>query len=385
MSIYLDHASTTPLSNEVKKIILESLEHYGNPSSLHGLGLASERKIKQVKKRLSEIINGNENNIIFTSGGTEANNLAILGMARKRKTGKIITSVIEHPSVLASVEQLGKEGYEIRILEVNDKGIINLEQLASELTTDTLLVSIMMINNEIGSVQPIKAISEIIRNFNDQNGVKIKFHVDAVQAFGKIQIDVKQLGIDALSISSHKINGLKGCGALYLASQNQIKPLVYGGQQEFSIRPGTENLLGIIAFGEAMQNAQANLMENYTYVSELKNRFIEIIAADENIIINSPNDFPYILNISVLGVKGEVLLHSLEMKSVYVSTGAACSSKKKNQSHVLEALKLNENSLESAIRVSFGKENRIEDIETAAKWLLEISSSLRTIMKMKKR
>jgi len=385
VSIYLDHASTTPLSNEVKKIILESLEHYGNPSSLHGLGLASERKIKQVKKRLSEIINGNENNIIFTSGGTEANNLAILGMARKRKTGKIITSVIEHPSVLASVEQLGKEGYEIRILEVNDKGIINLEQLASELTTDTLLVSIMMINNEIGSVQPIKAISEIIRNFNDQNGVKIKFHVDAVQAFGKIQIDVKQLGIDALSISSHKINGLKGCGALYLASQNQIKPLVYGGQQEFSIRPGTENLLGIIAFGEAMQNAQANLMENYTYVSELKNRFIEIIAADENIIINSPNDFPYILNISVLGVKGEVLLHSLEMKSVYVSTGAACSSKKKNQSHVLEALKLNENSLESAIRVSFGKENRIEDIETAAKWLLEISSSLRTIMKMKKR
>ncbi len=385
MSIYLDHASTTPLSNEVKKIILESLEHYGNPSSLHGLGLASERKIKQVKKRLSEIINGNENNIIFTSGGTEANNLAILGMARKRKTGKIITSVIEHPSVLASVEQLGKEGYEIRFLEVNDNGIINLEQLASELTTDTLLVSIMMINNEIGTVQPIKAISEIIRNFNDQNGVKIKFHVDAVQAFGKIQIDVKQLGIDALSISSHKINGLKGCGALYLASQNQIKPLVYGGQQEFSIRPGTENLLGIIAFGEAMQNAQANLMENYTYVSELKNRFIEIIAADENIIINSPNDFPYILNISVLGVKGEVLLHSLEMKSVYVSTGAACSSKKKNQSHVLEALKLNENSLESAIRVSFGKENRIEDIETAAKWLLEISSSLRTIMKMKKR
>lgn len=385
MAIYLDHASTTPLSDEVKNIINTSLEIYGNPSSLHGLGVASERIIKQTKKRLADLINASENNILFTSGGTEANNLAVLGMARKRKTGKIITSVIEHPSVLSSVEQLEREGYETAYIEVNEKGLINLEQLASELTTDTLVVSIMMINNEIGTIQPIKAISEIIKKFNDQNGVKIKFHVDAVQAFGKIQIDVKQLGIDALSVSAHKINGLKGSGALYIASQSQVKPLIYGGQQEFAIRPGTENLLGIIAFGEAMRMAYLNLESNYAYVLALKNRFVEIIENDKNIEINSPNDFPYILNISVIGVKGEVLLHSLEMKSVYVSTGAACSSKKKNQSHVLQALKLNDAGLDSALRISFGKENSMEDIETAANWLLEISGSLRTIMKMKKR
>lgn len=385
MAIYLDHASTTPLSNEVKNIINESLNLYGNPSSLHGLGVASERVIKQVKKNLADLINASENNIIFTSGGTEANNLAVLGMARKRKTGKIITSVIEHPSVLSSVEQLEKEGYETAYIGIKNDGILNLEQLASELTTDTLVVSIMMINNEIGTVQPIKVISDIIKKFNEQNGVKIKFHVDAVQAFGKVQIDVKQMGIDALSVSAHKINGLKGSGALYLASQSQINPLVYGGQQEFALRPGTENLLGIIAFGEAMRNAYSSLEANYSHVSALKKRFIEIISKDNNIVINSPNDFPYILNISVLGVKGEVLLHSLEMKSVYVSTGAACSSKKKNQSHVLQALKLNDASLDSAIRISFGKENSMEDIEMAANWLLEISESLRTIMKMKKR
>ena len=385
MAIYLDHASTTPLSNEVKNIINESLDLYGNPSSLHGLGVASERVIKQVKKNLADLINASENNIIFTSGGTEANNLAVLGMARKRKTGKIITSVIEHPSVLSSVEQLEKEGYETAYIGIKNDGILNLEQLASELTTDTLVVSIMMINNEIGTVQPIKVISDIIKKFNEQNGVKIKFHVDAVQAFGKVQIDVKQMGIDALSVSAHKINGLKGSGALYLTSQSQINPLVYGGQQEFALRPGTENLLGIIAFGEAMRNAYSSLDANYSHVSALKKRFIEIIGNDNNIVINSPNDFPYILNISVLGVKGEVLLHSLEMKSVYVSTGAACSSKKKNQSHVLQALKLNDASLDSAIRISFGKENSMEDIEMAANWLLEISGSLRTIMKMKKR
>lgn len=385
MAIYLDHASTTPLSNEVKNIINESLNLYGNPSSLHGLGVASERVIKQVKKNLADLINASENNIIFTSGGTEANNLAVLGMARKRKTGKIITSVIEHPSVLSTVEQLEKEGYETAYIGIKNDGILNLEQLASELTTDTLVVSIMMINNEIGTVQPIKVISDIIKKFNEQNGVKIKFHVDAVQAFGKVQIDVKQMGIDALSVSAHKINGLKGSGALYLASQSQINPLVYGGQQEFALRPGTENLLGIIAFGEAMRNAYSSLEANYSHVSALKKRFIEIISKDNNIVINSPNDFPYILNISVLGVKGEVLLHSLEMKSVYVSTGAACSSKKKNQSHVLQALKLNDASLDSAIRISFGKENSMEDIEMAANWLLEISESLRTIMKMKKR
>ncbi|GAB6108772.1 cysteine desulfurase family protein [Fusibacter bizertensis] len=385
MSIYLDYAATTPISNNVKQCIIESLDAYGNPSSMHSLGVISEKKIKQARRLISEEINAKDSEIIFTSGGTEANNLAIFGLLANKQKGRIITSKIEHPSVLKAFEQLKKKGIDVVFVGVNLDGQVDIDELQAALNEETLLVSVMYINNEIGSIQPIEEIGNLISNYNNVHKTSIYFHVDAIQAFGKIKIDFNKIKADAMSLSAHKIYALKGVGALVCKYTSTLKPLMYGGQQEANFRPGTENLTGIIAFGEATKAFKGKFESNSNQMMCLKNKMIEKFESDEHIVINGKGESPYILNVSFIGVKGEVMLHSLEMKGVYVATGSACSSKKKNYSHVLQAMGCSEQRMESAIRISFGEGCTIEAIEEASEIMMQTAKELRQIMKKNKR
>lgn len=385
MSIYLDYAATTPLSNIVKNSILENLECYGNPSSMHSLGVISEKKIKVARKAISEEVNAKDSEVIFTSGGTEANNLAIFGLLANKQKGRVITTKIEHPSVLNAFEQLKKKGLDVVFLDVNSDGVINVDEFHEALNMETLFVSIMYVNNETGVIQPIQEIGSIISQYNKSHNTSIYFHVDAVQAFGKIKIDMNKLYVDAITISAHKIYALKGVGALVCKYTSTLKPMLYGGQQEFTFRPGTENLLGIIAFGEATKAFKGQLDANSEFTLSLKNRMIEKFESAEGIIVNGKGESPYILNVSFVGVKGEVMLHSLEMKEVYVATGSACSSKKKSYSHVLLAMGCSEERLESAIRISFGVNCTLTAVEEASEIMIQMANELRSIMNNSKK
>ncbi len=389
MAIYLDHASTTPLGDTVKQAVIENLEHFGNPSSMHRMGVESEKKLKAAKREICSFLDINERELIFTSGGTEANNLAILGSVTNRAKDKsrYITTNIEHPSVLKAFDALARQGYEVIYLPVNSVGLIEVDALKAALNANTVLVSVMAVNNELGSIQPIEAIGEAIYAFNETYQSNIRFHVDGVQALGKIKIDIAKCHIDLMSFSAHKINGLKGIGALYCNNLSLLKPLVFGGQQEFGIRPGTENLMGIIAFGEAVKLLNITKSFRSEHVQMLKDRLLEKLLNQDDIVLNGENDArysPYIVNVSFLGIKGEVLLHSLEMKDIYVATGSACSSKKKNHSHVLSAMGYNDKRMEGAIRFSFGHENTLDEIEHASDIILSISNELSKIMNKKR-
>ena len=383
MNIYLDYAATTPLSARVKKVIGDNLDVFGNPSSLHQLGVVSEKLIKTARREICDVLDVNERELIFTSGGTESNNLAIFGSVNGKNKGRYITSKIEHPSVLKAFESLAKNGHDVVFLSVNEFGQIDLDALNDALSVDTVLVSIMFVNNETGAIQPIEKIGRLIDQFNKANKTTIKFHVDAVQAFGKLSISVDNSHIDLMSISAHKINGLKGTGALYVRSGTTLKPILYGGQQEYALRPGTENFIGILSFAEATKDAYESMQRRYSQVESIKEAFVSSFETSEEIAVNGRLDFehsPYILNISFKGVKAEVLLHTLEMKGIYVATGSACSSKKKEYSHVLKAIGLDDERLESAIRFSFSADLSIEDIKLAASEIEKVSRELRQIM-----
>lgn len=383
MNIYLDYAATTPLSARVKKVIGENLDVFGNPSSLHQMGVVSEKLIKTARREICGVLDVNERELIFTSGGTESNNLAIFGSVNGRNKGRYITSSIEHPSVLNAFEALEKNGHDVVFLSVDKSGHINLDELGSALTVETVLVSIMFVNNETGVIQPIDKIGRLIDQFNKFHKTNIKFHVDAVQAFGKLPISVDNCHIDLMSISAHKINGLKGTGALYVKNGSTLKPLLYGGQQELSLRPGTENFIGILSFAEATKDAYESMQARYRQVEAIKQAFVSNFEAFEEIEINGQVDTDYsayILNMSFKGVKAEVLLHTLEMKGIYVATGSACSSKKKTFSHVLKAYGFDDERLESAIRFSFSADLSIEDIKLAASEIEKVSKELRQIM-----
>ncbi len=389
MNIYLDHASTTPLSENVKRIVVENLDYYGNPSSMHHMGVEAEKKLKSARREICDFMEIGERELVFTSGGTEANNLAIFGsiINRSKVTNRYITTKIEHPSVLKSFEALERLGYEVVYLSVNDLGHVDINELTEALTVNTVLVSVMAVNNEIGSIQPIEVIGATIYAFNAAHKTNIRFHVDAVQAFGKFKIDIVKCHIDLMSISAHKINGLKGTGALYYNNMLLLKPMFSGGQQEFNIRPGTENSLGIIAFGEAVKALKNSMVSRMEHVQLLKNAMLDKILIPDGVVLNGLNDTsysPYILNVSFIGIKGEVLLHTLEMEGIYVATGSACSSKKKNHSHVLSALGYKEKRLEGAIRISFGHENTLEEIDTAANRIAIAASELNKIMNKKR-
>lgn len=378
--IYFDNSATTKPHREVIEEVAECMEnHFANPSSSHRLGLDAEKKIKLARERVARLIGAQPNQIIFTSGGSEANNTAIRGVVSPGD--HIITSKIEHPSVMRTIQSLTKEGCEVSYIGVDSRGIINIEELKNSIRENTKLVTIMHVNNEIGSIQPLDQIVKTVREKNRRT----KIHVDAVQSAGKIKINAIKQDIDMLSLSAHKIHGPKGVGALYLKENLSIKPLISGGGQEMDLRSGTENVPGISGFGLAAEMISKDMEQKISHVNEIKSHFIERVSEIDGIVINSPADDVHIgniLNISFEGVKGEVLLHSLEDYNIFVSTGSACSARRtSHKNYVLPAIGLKPCHVEGAIRFSFSYLNTMDEVDYTVEKLKEVLSFLRRIKK----
>lgn len=381
--IYFDNSSTTKPKKEVNDFVYENnLINYGNPSSLHHLGIESEKIIKATKKVVAEIIKARQDEIYFTSGGTEANNMAIIGTAlRNQKKGRhIITTQIEHAAVLNAYKYLETLGFETTYIKPDRNGFIDPKVIETSLREDTILVSVMHVNNEIGSVQDIEAIGNIIKSRDH-----IRFHVDAVQSYGKLPIDVNRCKIDLLSLSGHKIHAFKGIGALYIRKGVKLTSLFYGGQQEEGIRPGTENLPGILSLLKASEIAKKGSREYYQRVKEINDYLLSQLENLDGIKINSHAEngvySPYILNVSFEGLKGEVLLHTLEQRGLYVSTGSACNSKKKTVSHVLQAIDLSPKFSDGTLRLSFSALNTMDEAVESFNIIKESLNFLNSIMK----
>ncbi len=382
MEVYLDNAATTKPRKEVIDAVVMAMELlYGNPSSLHRKGVEVEKSIKITRKVLAKALGCKDQEFYFTSGGTESNNIAIRGIveANKRMGKHLITTKIEHPSVLNTFNELEEKGYEVTYLDVDNRGFISLDQLANSIKSDTMLVSIMHVNNEVGSIQPIGDIGKIIK----QKNPKTLFHVDAIQSFGKIKFSLSSLFIDTLSISGHKVHGPKGIGGLYVKKGVKIKSIVTGGGHEMGLRAGTENVPGILGFGEAVKFLLEEQDPLISQMKALKVYLVEQLQEKINDIIlhNGIDDrfAPHIINISFLGVKSEVLLHSLEGDGIYVSSGSACSSKKKGYSHVLTAMKLKDSVIDSSLRISISDTNTKEEIDYA---VLEIKKQVELLRKI---
>lgn len=379
MSIYFDNAATTPPTEEViESVVVGMKEYYGNPSSLHKLGLNAERMLLTSREELAKTINATSDEIFFTSGGSEGNNFILKGIGKSGNN--IITTKFEHPSVLNALNELREQGIIVHELSLNENGEVDLEELKGFIDKNTVLVSIMHVNNEIGTIQPIEEIGKIIKD----NSTRAKFHVDGVQSYGKISIDVKKANIDYLTVSSHKFHGPKGVGFCYIRKGLRLKPLISGGGQESGFRSGTENLPGVMGMVVAAKMAQASIKESYKKVWEIKEHFIEKLKGIENIKINSPqkeNISPYILNVSFTGIRGEVLLHALEENGIFVSTGSACSSRGGKESHVLKALGLDYKDIDGAIRFSFSRFNTLEEVDLSNEALKKSLLFLRRVRK----
>ncbi|NLM03485.1 MAG: cysteine desulfurase [Clostridiales bacterium] len=384
MEIYLDNAATTKPEKEVVNAMMKALnEMYGNPSSLHSKGLEVEKEIKKIRRLLARALGCDEKEIIFTSGGTESNNLAIRGLIErnKRQGNHIITSKIEHKSILNLYQKLEKEGYKTTYLDVDEGGFISLEQLKEVISEDTILVSIIHVNNEVGSIQDIKEISKIVKGYNPQ----ISIHVDGVQSFGKIKYHVKDLNIDTLAISGHKVNGPKGIGALYINKNIKINPLLIGGGQEGSLRGGTENVPGIFGLGEATRLLIENQDIYIEKIYNLKKYLMDLLEKEiKGIQINNKlndNYAPHIVSILLPGIKSEIMLHSLASDGIYVSSGSACSSKDRKLNHVLQAMGIKDEYIDSAIRISLNHRNTMEEIDYFVKKLKEHYITLKRIIR----
>ncbi len=357
--IYLDNAATTKPCKAAIEAAIDAAENFGNPSSLHKIGLDAEKLVKNSRKVIADMIGAPADNIVFTSGGTESNNTAILGAAAKGKKRHIITSLIEHPSVLEPFRYLESEGWRVDYAKVNSDGIVDLDAFSKLLDKDTALVSIMHVNNETGSIQPIDEIKKLI----DEKTDGALLHIDAVQSFGKIPVSVRKINPDFVSLSAHKINGLKGCGALYIKNNSKIKPFIIGGGQQKNIRSGTENVVGIAAFAAA---AREHANPDLERITALRQRLLDGISESiPDVRYNGSKDCysPYIANVSFLGIKSEILLHSLESSGIYVSTGSACSSNKPMPSHVLLAMGCSKEEIAGAVRFSFGEDITESDID----------------------
>lgn len=364
MEIYLDNCSTTRPREEVIDVMIDALKNdFGNPSSLHRLGLNSEKKIETSRQKIADFLKVSPEEIYFTSGATESNNLAIKSILNKysRRGKHIITTSIEHPSVMNVVKNFQENGYSVTYLKIDSNGIISLDELANSIRQDTVLISIMQVNNEIGSIQPTWKVKNIIKEKKSE----AILHVDGVQAFGKIPVHIKDWGIDAFSFSGHKIHGPKGIGGLYINKELKLNPVIYGGNQERGFRSGTENVPGIIGLGKAVEIMSNNFETEQNQVRNLKLYFIDRLKEIDKIRINSPYEYtsPYILNVSFEYVRGEILLHYLENKGIYVSTTSACSSKGTKKSHVLVELGLTDLQIEGAVRFCLSHEITKEDID----------------------
>lgn len=374
---YFDNAATTRVKKEVLEEMLPYFhEKYGNPSSLYSIGRVSKKAIEEARKKVAGLINCNPNEIYFTGCGSESDNTIIKGIAyiNRRKGKHIITSQIEHPAVLHTCQMLEKQGFEITYLKVNKDGFINVEELRNSIRNDTILISIMFANNEIGTIQPIEIVSKIARMYN------IVFHTDAVQACGNVPIDVKRMGIDALSLSGHKLYAPKGIGALYVRSGIEFEKFMDGGHQEKNKRAGTENVAGIVGLGKACELAHVNLKEHMQHLKELRDYFItQVEEKIEGAVLNGSkeNRLPGNTNFSFLGIDGEALLLNLDAKGICASAGSACTSGSSAPSHVLSSIGLSDELAHGSLRVTFGEDNTKEDVDYLMKNLCEIIQRLR--------
>lgn len=383
MEAYLDNSATTRCSDRACQLMVDLLtKDYGNPSSLHMKGIEAERFVETAKKKIAKTLRVSEKEIIFTSGGTESNNLAIIGaaMANRRAGNHIITTSIEHASVENPMEFLKEQGFEITYLSVDENGIISLEELEEAVTEQTILVSMMQVNNEIGAIEPVAEAAELIKKKNPATLI----HVDAIQSYGKMYIYPKKLGIDMLSVSGHKIHGPKGSGFLWVKEKTKLKPLILGGGQQKGMRSGTENVPAIAGLGEAAEEIYENLDEKRAHLYGLKQRFIDGIEKLEGTHVNGKtgeDSAPHIVSVSFEGIRSEVLLHSLEDRGIYVSSGSACSSNnhagKQKGSKTLRNIHLKEKLLDSTLRFSFSVHTTEEEIDYA----LEVLGELLPVLK----
>ena len=379
MEAYFDNSATTRVTDSVKDIVVKTMtEDYGNPSSMHMVGVEAEKYIKTAKENIAKILKVDEKEIYFTSGGTEGNNLAIVGVvkANKRSGNKIITTEVEHASVASPMKYLEKEGYNVVYLPVDRYGVVNIESLKKEMSEDTLLVSVMHVNNEVGAIQPVGEIGKYIKTINP----KVVYHVDAIQAFGKMEIRPKKEHIDILTVSGHKIHGSKGSGFIYIKKNTKINPIISGGGQQDGIRSGTENVPGIAGIGQAAKDCYDNLEQNVRRMTELKDYLIDRLSEIEGVTINSRKGnegAPHIVSASFRGVRSEVLLHALEDKGIYVSAGSACSSNRPSISRTLKAMNIDKDLLGSTIRFSFSEFNTKEEIDYCMEQLNQLLPVLR--------
>lgn len=370
--IYLDNSATTPIKSEVLQEMMPYLTtEYGNASSLYSVGRSAKRAIEKARNRVAELLNCNHNEIYFTGGGSESDNIALKGFAyaNKEKGNHIITSKIEHPAILETCKTLERQGFEVSYINVNEDGIIDVEELRKSIKTNTILISVMTANNEVGTVQPIEEIAKIAHDNN------IVFHTDAVQAIGNVQIDVEKMRIDMLSLSSHKINGPKGVGALYIKNGIEVEKFVNGGHQEKDRRAGTENVAGIVGIGKAAEIARKNMEKHIRNLSKIRDYYIKKVQKEiPNIRINGSmeNRLPGNANISFKGINASELIFKLDERGICVSSGSACSSGNTNPSHVLIAMNVPEVYLNSAIRTTFGDNNTFEQVDYVVKILKQI-------------
>ncbi|MBE5920523.1 MAG: cysteine desulfurase [Pseudobutyrivibrio ruminis] len=375
--IYFDNSATTRCSDGAMKIMQECLQvNYGNPSSLHKMGYRGKDYLKESREIIASILKCQPKEIYFTSGGTEGNNLAIKGSAsaKKRLGNHIITTKIEHASVLNPVKALEKEGFEVTYLGTDEYGVISLDELKAAIREDTILVSIMMVNNEIGSLQPIAEACKIVKKANPD----IIFHTDCIQAFGKMSIIPKKLGIDILTVSGHKIHGAKGSGFIYIKDKVRVVPQILGGGHENGMRSGTENVPAIASLGVAAKEAYDNLDRNREHLYAMKSRFIEGIESIDGVTVNGhtgEDSAPQIVSVSIKGnrTRAQVMLNALQDNyGILVSAGSACSSNKPAISETLKSIGLEKDLLERTIRFSFCPENTFEEVDTAIEALKDL-------------
>lgn len=379
MEAYFDNSATTRCYPEVAEIVVKTMtEDFGNPSAMHLKGVEAEKYVREAAQILAKILKVNEKEIIFTSGGTESNNLALFGGAdaNKRSGNHIITTSVEHAAVGQPAERLEQMGYEVTIVPVDHRGVVQLEALEKALRPDTILVSTMYVNNEVGAVMPVEEIAKLVH----EKSPKALYHVDAIQAFGKYRIYPKKAGIDMLSVSSHKIHGPKGVGFLYINEKARIQPQILGGGQQVGMRSGTDNVPGIAGLGVAAKMVYTDFDKKIEHMYQLKERLAEGFLKLPDVRLNGMEireGAPQILSASFLGVRSEVLLHTLEEKGIYVSAGSACSSHKRKAAGTLSAMGMEAAQRESTLRFSFSEENTFEEVDYALEVIGQVLPMLR--------
>ena len=379
MEVYLDNSATTRCYTNVRELVGKVMcDDYGNPSSMHKKGVEAEKYVRESKETFAKLLKVQEKEIFFTSGGTESDNLALIGCAKANcRAGRhLITTTIEHPAILNTMQHLESEGFRVTYLPVDRDGRVKLDALKRALCEDTILVSIMYVNNEMGAVQPIEEAVRIVKNYNP----RILFHVDAVQGFGKYRIHPKRMGIDLLSISGHKIHGPKGTGVLYINEKVKIKPIVFGGEQQKNVRSGTENVPGIAGIGLAAKEIYTDFDDKIAYMRELKEYFIDGIRKIEKTVVHGRTDemsAPHIISVGFAGIRSEVLLHTLEDKGIYVSAGSACASNHPAISGVLRGIGVRSEYLDSTLRFSMSEFTTKEEIDYTLKTLYNCVPMLR--------